>query len=82
MYLTYLKREHPDKYTELRMSGELMLIVHQVNDEAHRHIKELSSKIMLQYPKTEKTLQNFKYLNTCRTIAEEIILKELLYQSY
>ncbi len=82
MYLTYLKSEHSDRYAELKMSGELMSNVHKINDEVHKQIKELSDKIMLQYPKTEKTMQNFKHLNTCRAIAEEIILKELLYQSY
>ena len=80
MYLNYLKDEHPERYAELRMSGELMPLVHKVNDEVHEQIKELSCKLMKQYPSTTDTIQKFRHQNTCQAIAEEVILKEYLYK--
>ena len=79
MYLNYLKDEHPETYAELRMSGELMPLVHKVNDEVHEQIKKLSCKLIKQYPNTNDTMQIFRQRNTCQAIAEEIIIKENLY---
>ena len=81
MYLTYLKAEYPERYTELRISGELMPLIHKVNDETHRQVKELCDDIMKQYPSTDDTMQKYKYLNTCIANAEEIVLKDYLYQT-
>lgn len=80
MYLNYLKDEHPERYAELRMSGEIMPLVHKVNDETHEQIKNLSSKLMKQYSNTRDTMQKFRQRNTCQAMAEEIILKEFLYK--
>jgi len=80
MYLNYLKDEHPERYTELRMSGELMPLVHKVSDETHEQVKELSCKLMKQYPSTNSTMQKFKQRNACQMMAEEIILKDFLYK--
>ena len=80
MYLNYLKDEHPERYAELRMSGELMPFVHMVNDEVHEQIKELSCKLVKQYPNTTDTMQKFRQRNTCQAMAEEIILKDFLYK--
>ncbi len=80
MYLNYLKDEHHERYVELRMSGELMPLVHKVNDETHEQIKNLSGKLMKQYPNTSDIMQKFRQRNTCRAMAEEIILKEFLYR--
>lgn len=80
MYLNYLKDEHPERFAELRMSGELMPMVHKVNDETHEQVKELSCKLMKQYPSTNDTVQKFRQRNACQMMAEEIILKEFLYK--
>lgn len=80
MYLNYLKDEHPERYAELRMSGELMPLIHKVNDETHEQIKDLSGKLLKQYPNTSDTMQKFRQHNTCQAMAEEIILKGFLYK--
>jgi len=80
MYLNYLKDEHPERYAELRMSGDLIPLGNKVNDEMHEQIKELSCKLMKQYPSTNDTMQRFKQRNSCQTMAEEIVLKEFLYK--
>ena len=80
MHLNYLKDEHPERYAELRMSGELIPLVHKVNDETHEQIKDLSGKLLKQYPSTTETMQRFKQRNSCQTMAEEIVLKEFLYK--
>ena len=80
MYLNYLKDEHPERYAELRMSGELMPLIHKVNDETHEQIKDLSGKLLKQYPSTDDTMQRFKQRNSCQAMVEEIALKEFLYK--
>lgn len=80
MYLNYLKDEHSERYAELRMSGELMSLIHKVNDATHEQIKELTCKLMNQYPSTTDTMKKFRQRNTCQAMAEEIILKEFLYK--
>ena len=80
MYLNYLKAEHSERYAELRMTGELMPLVHKVNDETHEQIKNLSVNLMRQYPSTNDTVQKFRQRNNCQAMAEEVILKEFLYK--
>ena len=80
MYLNYLKDEHPERYAELRMSGELMPLIHKVNDETHEQIKDLSGELLKQYPNTNDTMQKYRQSSTCQAMAEEIIVKEFLYK--
>lgn len=82
MCLNFLKEEYPERYSELRMSGDLMSIMHEVNDEAYKQIKELTDKLVSKDKETDRanTMQMFKLRNTCQASAEEIILNEFVYQ--
>ena len=44
--LNFIKEEYPDRYAELRMSGDLMPLMHEVNEEAYRQVKDLTEKLM------------------------------------
>lgn len=81
MYLIYLKNEYPERYTELRMSGELMPLADKINEDAYEQIKIISTGLMRKQPGTNDTVQKFKQLNQCRAMAEEIMLKEFLYKT-
>ena len=41
MALSYLKENHPHRYTYLLMEGELLLTMHKVNEEAHNHLNTI-----------------------------------------
>ena len=83
MCLKFLKEEYPDRYAELKISGELMPLMHNVNEEAYRQINELTERLMEKEEIADKndTIQRFKTHNICRSEAEEIVLREYVYKS-
>ena len=80
--LDFLREEHPDRYAELRMSGDLMPLMHEVNDEAHKQIKELTEKLLAKEKYDESdTMETLRKRNVCQAEAEQIVLNEYVYQS-
>lgn len=81
MCLNFLKDEHPERYAELRMSGDLMPLMHEVNEEAYRQVKDLTEKLMKKedYDKSD-TMERTRKYNTCQAEAEGIVLSEFVYQ--
>lgn len=81
MCLNFLKEEYPDRYSELRMSGDLMPLMHEVNEEAYRQVKDLTEKLIKRetYDKSDTMARTRKY-NTCQAEAENIVLTEFVYQ--
>ena len=79
--LDFLREEHPDRYAELRMSGDLMPLMHEVNEEAYRQVKDLTEKLMKkeQFDKSD-TMARTRIYNTCQAEAESIVLNEFVYQ--
>ena len=80
MCLIYMKDEYPDRYAELRMSGELMPLMHKIDEEAHRQVKKFTNKLMEKEEKTDDTMQKFRLINTCKAEAEEMVLTGFVYQ--
>jgi len=80
MCLLYLKEEHPDRYTELVMAGELMPLMHKVNEEAHLQVEDLTDKLLKKqkYSDSSDTLVMFRRRNSFKAIAEEVVLKEFV----
>ena len=79
--LNFIKEEYPDRYAELRMSGDLMPLMHEVNEEAHKQVKDLTEKLMKkeQFDKSD-TIERTRIYNTCQAEAESIVLNEFVYQ--
>ena len=65
------------------MRGELLPVMHEVNEEAYRQINGLTEKLMEQEKIADKsdTMQRFRKLNTCKAEAEEIVLREYVFKS-
>jgi len=79
MCLSYMKVENPDRYAELLMNGELMPLMHKVNDEAYEQIEQIMGKSMKRYKdNSTDTMLNFKRRNTAKAIAEEIVIKDFV----
>lgn len=79
--LNFIKDEYPERYAELRMSGDLMPLMHEVNEEAHRQVKDITDKLMEKetFNASDFTERTKKY-NTCLAEAESIVLNEFVYQ--
>ena len=81
MCLVFLKDEYPERYAELRMSGDLMPLMHQVNEEAHRQVKELTETLLKRESFDPKdTMARTRKYHTCQAEAESIVLTEFVYQ--
>lgn len=80
MALEYLRENHPDRFTILKMDGSLMEIMHRVQEEATERIETLIQQ-MLQggpLPETADTLERTRHYNSLKLQAEEIVLQSLV----
>lgn len=87
MALEYLKEQHPDRYTALKMAGSLMGIMHRVQEEAVEKIETLIQQMLQREPlptnpetglPTEDILERTRHLNSLKRSAEEIVLAEVV----
>ena len=80
MCLSFLKEEYPDRYAELTMNGELMAIMHKVNEEAHAQVEELTDRLIRQqgYSDTSDTILMFRRRNSYKAVAEEVVIREFV----
>ena len=80
MCLSYLKEEHPVRYAELVMDGELMSLMHKVNEEAHLQVEDLTNKLLKKqkYSDSSDTLLMFRRRNSFKAMAEEVVIQEFV----
>lgn len=82
MALDYLKQNHLYRFSQLQMEGELIPLMHQVNEEAYQKLEMLQEQMLKAnpIPNPEDTYQTYQHRDMIRTQAEEIVLKEIVYQ--
>ena len=80
MCLNYLKEEHPDRYDALLMEGELMPLMHRVNEEAYQQIESITDKLIKKqgYSDSSDTMVMFRRRNAYKEVAEEVIIREFV----
>lgn len=87
MALEYLRENHPERFTTLKMDGSLMEIMHRVQEEAAERIETLMQQLLQQDPlpvnpdtglPTEDTLERVRHLNSLKRQAEETALLEIV----
>ena len=80
MAMEYLKQNHPDRYTALKMDGSLMETMHKVQDEATEKIETLVQQMLETdpLPQTEDTLERAKHYNSLKLSAEEVVIREIV----
>ena len=80
MCLLFLKEEYPDRYAELTMNGELMPLMHKVNEESHARVEELTNKLIRKqgYSDTSDTMLMFRRRNSYKAVAEEVVIREFV----
>ena len=83
--LHYLKENNKALYTTHLMKNELINHLTSVSIEAENRLNSLmeqyknSDKLLSEKSKIDNQLEWVKRMNNCKNIAEEVILKELIY---
>lgn len=82
MALKYLREEHTDRYDYLLASGKLAKIIAQVDQEAGEKMEMLTEKMLEKKPLTDPTdtILSWQEKEQIRSIAEEMVLKEIVYR--
>lgn len=80
MALEYLRENHPERFTTLKMDGSLMEIMHRVQDEATEKIEALTQQMLQQepFPQTEDIMERTRHLNSLKLMAEETVLQSVV----
>ena len=80
--MNYLKNEYPYRYSLLRAEGTLIETMYKVNEEAHKMMEALQEKMLAKdpIPYPENFYESYKHREMIRVMAEEIVLKEIVYR--
>ena len=79
MALEYLRENHPERFTTLKMDGSLMEIMHRVQDEATEKIDDDFYEDLVDIlPQTEGIMERTRHLNSLKLMAEETVLQSVV----
>ncbi|KFN12113.1 TnpV protein [Paenibacillus macerans] len=80
MALNFLRNHHPQRFLILKMQGNLMKKMHQVEQEAHAKMDTLTKQLMRHHPmpQTEDILERTRHLNQIKATAEELVLNDII----
>src|SRR5690625_3312480 len=79
---TYLKENHPMRYKILMIDGELMPLMHKVDKEDKERLEILEKQLLKKNPikDPEDFYQTYRHRQMIRDMAEEVVLKEIVYK--
>ena len=73
MALEYLRENHPDRYTALKMDGSLMETMHRIQDEATEQIETMTQQMLKADPcRKRRTRSNVHATKQPEAVGEEI----------
>ena len=80
MALKHLHETNPQRFSLLKMQGELMSLMYHVDEEATEKVESIIQKLLLNdpMPQTDDILERTRHLNKYRDIAEEIVIREMV----
>ena len=80
MAMRHLHETDPQRFSLLKMQGELMTLMYRVDEEATEQVWKISQRLLEKdpMPQTDDTLERTRHLNKHRDIAEEIVINELV----
>ncbi|WP_170272220.1 TnpV protein [Clostridium tarantellae] len=78
----YMKEYHPVRFNILVGTGELMKVVHQVDERAYQMVERLTEEMLEKDPIEDPYdfMESYRKRLQMRMVAEEIVLKEIVYQ--
>lgn len=80
MAMNHLHETDPQRFSLLKMQGELTSLMYRVDAEAMEQVERITQKLLTQDPppQTEDILERTRHLNKHRDIAEEIVISEMV----
>ena len=85
MHRAYLKEHRPVVFNQLVLSGKLWTYLSDINEQAQQRMEVLVKQMMVSEDVTEESKESNQMewvhtMETIKTIAEWIVLNELVYQ--
>jgi len=80
MAMNYLHETDPQRFSILKMQGELMTLMYKVDEEATEQVWKISQKLLRNdpIPQTDDIFERTRHLNKQRDIAEELVIHEMV----
>ncbi|MCK5128516.1 MAG: TnpV protein [Clostridiales bacterium] len=80
--LKYLQEEYPHRVLEMKMNGELMEVIHKVDDEANDLMITLQNQMLESDPlkNPQDVLKSARHRNSIKMSAEEIVLADIVFK--
>lgn len=85
LHLAFLKKNRKATYITLLTTGKLNEHLHEVDEQAHEMVRDIVARLAAERGvnealKTENVLLWVQEMNNCKAVAEETILREVIYQ--
>lgn len=85
LHLAYLKERKKATYTALLTTGKLNEYLHEIDEQAHEMVRDIVARLAAERGvneelKAKDTLAWVQEINNCKSTAEEIVLREVVYQ--
>ena len=80
MAMRYLHETDRQRFSLLKMTGELMKTMYRVDKEASDMVESITQKLLAKdpLPDTEDILEKTRHFNTKRSIAEELAIHDIV----
>ncbi len=82
LWLSYMKENHKGRFRTLTRLGCVNRTAHKVNEEAYEMLDLIIGQHMRKYPSVNRssTIEMWKQREQAKTVAEETVLVDIVYQ--
>lgn len=85
LHLAYLKEHKKATYITLLTTGKLNEYLHEIDQQAHEMVRDIVARLAAERGvnealKAENALLWVQEMNNCKSAAEEIVLRKIVYQ--
>jgi hypothetical protein len=80
MAMRHLHDTDPQRFSLLKMTGELTDMMFRVDEEASEKVKVITQRLLSKdpLPQTDDILEKTRHFNSKRSIAEEFVISEMV----
>ena len=80
MAMRYLHDTAPQRFSVLKMMGELMSMMYRVDEEASDKVEAITQRMLAKdpLPQTDDILVKTRHFNSKRCVAEELVIHEMV----
>lgn len=82
LWLSYMKENHKQRYRTLARLGCINSQAHEVNEETYKMLDTITSQHLKKHPPEHpgSTMEMWKLREQAKSIAEEVVLSDIVYQ--